>query len=596
MRQPAAGSLTLTGLAPTVEITHIRQPGTGSLTITGQQPTRQTGDNVVRSPNNATLALTGRTPTVEITHVREPANATLTLTGLAPQVRRDVQRLPAEDSLILTGLTPTSEITHVRQPGVGSLSLTGQQPTRQTGDNVVKSPNNASLALTGLAPTREISPVRAPAAGSISLVGLAPTLKTNYFIQPGTGSLAITGQTPIRDIPSTPITRSPGTGSLAVTGLAPKRGVGLRITGLQPTVKFNQHLPKPAAGSLALTGQQATILADMTLLPATANLNLTGQQPAIDNVFSKNPAQDDLAITGYAPSIQIKIEISVPVGSLTISGQLLFEETINPPRGQIQFFGWRPSRPYGLRLTGFDPIVDLNPIGSFTERPANDQLNITGYQPTIIQTGVVSTRLPASASLTISEQIPAIVTDIANPASSLILSGFAPRVRYNFHDPLADNLVLTGHIPTLDLSYISTLPGNLAITSHAPTYLIQEGDRTITPGKGSLAINGLRPRRVTGTSAQITINGDAAASGGRQLFRATITISGTITTTNVGNAYCRLTRTATVSIAGSAQVAGSYGALKTRQATVNINTEMSSPSLYWISDGTNLLGRASIQL
>lgn len=108
-----AGSLTLTGFAPTVSTTGLVSVPAGSLTLTGLAPT---------------VAVSGGSATVAV-----PAGA-LTLTGFAPTVDAGYSAsvsVPA-GSLALTGFAPTvsngSMAATVSVP-VGALTLTGYAPT-----------------------------------------------------------------------------------------------------------------------------------------------------------------------------------------------------------------------------------------------------------------------------------------------------------------------------------------------------------------------------------------------------------------------------------------------------------------------------------
>jgi hypothetical protein len=132
-----AGSLTLTGLAPTVSQTAnnaIAVPA-GTLTLTGLAPTVTSGANQTVAVPLGTLTMTGLAPTVNATanqSIAVPAGA-LTLTGLAPTV--------------------TSGANQTIAVPVGTLSLAGFAPSiAQTANNVIAVPAG-TLALQGYAPT-----------------------------------------------------------------------------------------------------------------------------------------------------------------------------------------------------------------------------------------------------------------------------------------------------------------------------------------------------------------------------------------------------------------------------------------------------------
>lgn len=132
-----AGSLTLTGFAPTVTVTanQLIAVPSGSLSLTGFEPTVLNGANQVIQVPVGSIVLTGYTPTVVST-----ANQTIAV--------------PA-GSLIITGYAPTVRVGNDQIVVVpaGSLTLTGYAPTIVTTNNKFISVPIGTLILTGYAPT-----------------------------------------------------------------------------------------------------------------------------------------------------------------------------------------------------------------------------------------------------------------------------------------------------------------------------------------------------------------------------------------------------------------------------------------------------------
>jgi len=189
---PGVGSLTLTGAAPSAEITHVRDALQGTLT------------------------LTGAVPTVEITHIRVSPQGALTLTGEVPVtvLTAGLTASPGVGSLTITGAAPSVEITHIRLPGLGSLSLTGGQPV-----TVVEGPDAVTVL---------------PGVGALTITGAAPSAEIGHFRDTLQGDLTITGQTPtIQIIAGSPVIEVPR-GTLNLTGQVPqiilptKKGAGRR--------------------------------------------------------------------------------------------------------------------------------------------------------------------------------------------------------------------------------------------------------------------------------------------------------------------------------------------------------------------------------
>jgi hypothetical protein len=227
-----AGSLTLTGYAPTVVTTAnqtVAVPA-GTLTLTGNNPTVVATDNQTVAVPAGSLSLTGFAPTVTAGNNQTVAVplGTLTLTGNAPTVVASGNQtisVPA-GSLTLTGFNPTvvaSDHQTIAVPA-GTLVLTGIAPTvtvSGAGAVLIQVPSG-TLTLGGHNPTVIATgniTVSIP-AGSLSLTGYQPTVLTPRTVQVPAGTLALTGNNPTVVITSNQIISIP-TGNLTLTGYAP---------------------------------------------------------------------------------------------------------------------------------------------------------------------------------------------------------------------------------------------------------------------------------------------------------------------------------------------------------------------------------------
>lgn len=155
---PGAGTLTLTGYAPSIAQPHGVTPGVGALTITGYAPTVEQVSGV--QPGVGTLTLSGHAPTVTQPHGVTPGVGALTLTGHAPVVTQVANIAPAVGSLAFTGYAPTIAQPIALAPAVGSLVITGYAPTvDQAAAAGHVHPGTGTLTLTGFAPTVDQAPV-----------------------------------------------------------------------------------------------------------------------------------------------------------------------------------------------------------------------------------------------------------------------------------------------------------------------------------------------------------------------------------------------------------------------------------------------------
>lgn len=181
-----AGSLTLTGFAPTVAASanQVVEVPAGTLTLAGQTPTVTSSDHQTISVPAGTLTLTANAPTVtasENQSISVPAGA-LTLTGFEPSVLNGAQQ--------------------VVQVPLGTLTLTGQAPTIAVSANQVIAVPAGTLTLAGQTPTVVATNPQLISVplGTLTLTGLTPTVSNvgvNNQISVPRGTLTMSGYTPI---------------------------------------------------------------------------------------------------------------------------------------------------------------------------------------------------------------------------------------------------------------------------------------------------------------------------------------------------------------------------------------------------------------
>jgi hypothetical protein len=145
------GTLTLTGLVPTITQGNSTTAPLGTLTLTGLVPTLTQGHSVTAPLGTATL--TGLVPTFSQPVALTAVLGTVTLTGLVPTLTQGNSQTAPLGTATLTGLVPTfsqssgNELTAV----LGTITLTGLVPTLTQGNSVTVPLGTATL--TGLVPT-----------------------------------------------------------------------------------------------------------------------------------------------------------------------------------------------------------------------------------------------------------------------------------------------------------------------------------------------------------------------------------------------------------------------------------------------------------
>lgn len=234
--------------------------------------------------------------------------------------------MPLTGTLSLTGRAAAVLLSAAM--AVGSMGMTGYAPTvlSQTGENIAIPAG--SLAYTGTKPTTAFL---GPTVGQITFAGQAPTFVITNAPAMGAGALAWHGLAPIVDVPApTDTTITPGVGVLGWTGYAITLRTGdsvIDIPAGQIVIKGPQRpeeKPQPDVGRVVFTGYAFNIAVDA---PGSAITIAAGQ----------------LVLAGRAPDRIADFSLSIPVGSLALSGQYVSVAFKQPDCGQLVLTGLAPT-------------------------------------------------------------------------------------------------------------------------------------------------------------------------------------------------------------------------------------------------------------
>ena len=545
--------LTLNGNRPGVVQTTVLTPSAGSLTLTGNQPIIQM--SVV--PSAGSVTITGDTSALSVSLI--PNVGSLTLTGQTPTLTTATLITPNAGSLTLTGQTPTLLGTEFITPNAGSLTLTGQQVTVSTGATTTNiTPNAGSLTLTGGPTVLAFGIVIGTAVGSGGIffdMGFDFRATTGFVTDPAFGVPALGEIFPHtytnangdsvnagwdshisggldrlstndarlaganydnteHDVATLTIDLSsgsvPGAGDYAIDLAA---GDALVARGYDSvTVKDNTTTLITFSGTnsaandffdatgtslgpfnsgAAWTGTPVT----KTFATTTAKFSFAGLGGAglvaHFRLTKAGGSGSSLDVTGQTPTEILTTVIQPNAGSSTIAGQTPTQSiTITPGSGT-------------LTLTGFPPSLGNNP----NIAPSSGTLTLTGNQPTL-QMSVV----PSAGSVTITGNAPALSVSLIPNAGSLTLIGQTPTLAVTtLITPNVGSLTLTGNQPTLRVStFITPNVGSLTLTEQTPA-ITQE--TRITPNVGSLTLTGNQPTLrvstfITPSAGSLTLTGE----------------------------------------------------------------------------------------
>jgi hypothetical protein len=529
---PAAGTLSLTGYAPSVLRSNFIAAGAAALALTGYAPT-VTITQVV-APAAAALSLTGAQPTVIQQAVRQPTAGTLSLAGYAPTLLRQDTIRPAAGALSLTGYAPTVTVggpgNTTITPAAGALSLTGYQPTLLRQDSIT--PAAGALSLTGYQPTVTITQVVAPAAAALSLTGAQPTVIQQAVRQPTAGTLSLTGYQPtlLRQD-----TIRPAAGALSLTGYAPTVTVGgpgnttitpaagtLGLTGYAPTVAptiwlvQSSGLKQVNASNVPFAFDMpanftagGTVLVGISYWSSVAN-DITGVD--VNGVAAvKDASRVDNVNPGNLSMIELWRATNVPAGGKTVT----INGTSRPGNwyisaGADEFVAFAASPVDQTATNASDGSNSTTPNATTGSTTQNDEIIATvwgewsglnqapvsppsGYLgPTWIEPSGAGQQAGGGAYKVLSSQATQNPSWTTNQSGAWGLLAVTYKLAVGGLVPAAGSLGLTGYQPGLSLTLDAPAPGFLSLTGYAPTVTVG-GAGTITPAPGALSLTGYAP-------------------------------------------------------------------------------------------------------
>lgn len=499
-----AGSLTFTGLTPTVVNPHTVAVPVGAMSFTGFAPTALTPKTVSVPTGN--MSFLGLAPTVLTPKIVPVPAGSMAFSGLAPSILTNVTVQVPAGSMTFTGFAPDIFNSSSVIVPTGSMSFTGLQPTVLLPQTVAVPAG--SMAFSGLVPTALTPKTVAVPAGAMSFTGFAPTVVNPHTIAVPAGSMTMTGLAPTIVTPNTiPVPA----GALSFTGFAPDAltpvavqvpAGAMSITGLAPTVVTPRTVVVPT-GSLTFTGQAPFII---PVIP-TGSMHFTGFNPILQvgGNITIEPPKGTLTMTGLAPMVINPHTVAVPAGSMTFTGlapTVTAPNTIPVPAGSMAITGYAPSVqtpvtvsvPAGsMTMTGFAPSV-ATPV---TVPVPAGSMSFTGLAPEVLTPGAV---IVPTGSMTFTGLQPIAITPrtIPVPNTALTFTGLAPaaRIGNNVVVPTG-SMTMTGQQPAVAFAWQQVIPaGSLTFTGLAPNVSVSD-HITVDVPTASLSLVGYPPSALT---------------------------------------------------------------------------------------------------
>lgn len=325
------------------------------------------------------------------------------------------------------------------------------------------------------------------------------------YLVPDSGEIVLAGFAPDVSAAGSNTTVTPAAGSVVLTGDAPN----FAFSGM--------NVP---AGSLVLTGAAPTVsvTTGLTIVPGAASLVLTGSLP-LQTYTIPAPAPASLVLTGFAPSLVNGKFIQPDAASLVLTGsapQRGQTFSITPAAGAVVLTGAAATFDFGMvPAAGAVVLIGAIPtlsFGSVTVTPAAGAVVLGGASPTLAVTEHV-TLTPGAGALVLTGSAPNFgqTYSLTPGAGSIVLIGSAPQLGQTYSiTPGAGSTVLTGFAPQMSVTAagtISPFPGSIVLTGSAPLL-----DLLLRPGAGSVVLSGAAPTMSLGiqpASGSVVLGGHA---------------------------------------------------------------------------------------
>jgi hypothetical protein len=412
------------------------------------------------------LSLSGKTPfipggSVEIT----PEKAFLTLFSVR--------------GLHLHGITPQFRVGKTVEPSAGSLAITEQAVVSDYSGHAIRVSSGFLTAFS----------VR-----GLQLRGIAPEVtRDDVVANPAENPLALTGKDPILNRGFS-YTIPVDEGGFSLTGRIPERGVGLLLTGHEPTADRSSETNKirePARYELAIT-EQIVYRYDTSpqphIIPVPRRpLELQQRSTIAVEIGVEQTTPPSLTLNMMQPTtVDTSPTFFLDTAPLVLTPQLPFINPLAQPDTD------------SLSVTGQD--VSLKRVENVRKTPGVENLALTGQD--------VSTNPPAIkpgvTTLSLDGQIPSFSYIVRVFRKSLVIDGKQPeRFERSYEIPVGTrNIRLAGQSPLGYVGYTITVgEGGLSATGQL-LYADTEQDLLPIPRIGSLSLSAYTPKRLVGAYVQ----------------------------------------------------------------------------------------------
>lgn len=375
------------------------------------------------------------------------------------QLKTDASKTLAMDeqaiSLLQTDTMPGATIA----VPAGALTLAAQTPTIIS-TTVVAVPAGA-LVLNKPVPVVITSGIAIP-AGALSLTAQTPNIITNIVVPVPAGALIATPQVP--------------TFSTTPLPYATPYGILLSITR-PPAVAV--AIP---AGSLTLSGLQASVVAGYSVSVPVGGLSANGQAPAISVGYAVAVPSSAMTLSGYGPNISIGAVVSVPAGSLSLSGYAptyTMPVIVTMPPSGISITGQTPNvtRPVTVPMPAGSLVLNVfeaEATTGYTVQVPTGPLSFTGFAPNIYTQG----------------------TQVDMPVGALVIDGADPIIVAGFTIPVPSGAVsVQPNPPTVSIGSVVPVPvAGLAFSALTPLFAV---GAVVSMGRGDLLLFSIAPDILT---------------------------------------------------------------------------------------------------
>ncbi len=295
------GTITLTGILPSIALGISILAGQGAINVTGELPSLAISSDL--TAQQGTISTTGEVPSETLGYSQAAQEGSLNIVGEIPLLTSGYNTLAQQGTINLVGELPSATL------GLNGISLQGL--INVTGEIPLAILGNSLVAL----------------QGTLNVAGETPSTTIGISLTSTSGAISITGEVPSGSFGGS-LNLSAGLGTINVTGDFPTLINGITLTSIEGIISISGESPVVSLGYTAISQQGSITLAGETptidvsssvnLISLEGTISVVGETPIVTVGYSSIGLQGNIAILGEVPSFLGDL----PYNSIALQGNV----------------------------------------------------------------------------------------------------------------------------------------------------------------------------------------------------------------------------------------------------------------------------------